>query len=125
MGKLKLSQQLEGVAAAEAITRGTPLTHAIDRQNRGFLKGRGIKRRGRMRLVVFWKNDLAFVTQLFPEKFFHPEFALKPQRHGHDERLQTARCISKIGRQQPFKFDERLVIKRNIIETIRLDTACS
>src|SRR6185295_9641503 len=61
--------------------------------------------------------------QLVTEQNFLKELFLQPQRHRLAERLEPARRKSKIGGEQPLEFQERLVVKGNVVDALIPDAA--
>src|SRR6185503_10817177 len=104
-----------------------PFSNAIHTQDSGLLVGRGEKGRCRMRFMVFAEQELRNVLfvqtrsasqDLFAKKVSQQQFLFQPHRHGGKKGLQATRRKADVGFKQPLEFDQRLVIKHNILKVL-------
>src|SRR5262249_14712081 len=91
---------------------------AVDRDDSGLLKRRGIERRGGMRLVVLAEEHFAFVAlEMVADVIGHPELVGEPQRQGHQVRLQPARCTRDVRLEQALELDQRLLVETDQVQS--------
>src|SRR5882762_2156716 len=86
---------------------GGPFANAIDRQDSGFLKRRGIKGAGGVRQMMLGKyqRDLYVPdSQLIPDNFLQEEFFTEPYRHRGDKASYARWREGVISLQKPFEF---------------------
>jgi hypothetical protein len=87
MRKSQLLQHLDAVFFTDADARRRPFPHAVHRQNGRFLKGRGQKSGGRVRLVMAAEKIASFIPAI--QRLVHfarkVQLLLQPQRHAHQD----------------------------------------
>src|SRR5450759_3872665 len=76
-----------------------------------------------MRLMMFGEKNFTFIVGVLRSLFSYPEFLPKPKRHRHKKGADTLRSIVQICLKEPFKFQQRLIIKGNQVNFFTLD-AC-
>jgi hypothetical protein len=86
------------------------------------LEGGWEKSTGCMGFVVFRIDDRAIVSKVLLDQIRDPEFLLDPQGHGLDKRPHAQRGVGEVGFQEPFKLDERFVVKSHIVKLIPGDS---
>ena len=82
MRKFDVGQQFKGIALADAVAGSRPFAHAVNRQNRGFLKRRRKKRGRGVRFVMFGEQHMPVKADFIGDKGANPELLLHPERHG-------------------------------------------
>src|SRR3954465_6896816 len=65
--------------------------------------------------------DIGDFRELVGEQLLLEKLLLQPERNCHAEGAETTRRESQIGFEQPFEFQERLVIKRDLIDVFEID----
>ena len=71
-----------------------------------------------MGLVVLGKDD-AFLELIFKSRLDDPrqvQFLPHPEWHGHDEGSESCWSVGQVGFQQPFKFEQGLVVEAHVVE---------
>src|ERR1017187_2162644 len=122
MRELELLPQAELVAFALAERRRAPLPHSVDGQDRRRLEGARKEGAGGVALVVIGKDKtrLARDVEALAQRPAHVKLILQPQRHREAEAPEAGGRVSKISLQQPVKLRQRLVIKSNAVQVLRL-----
>ena len=116
------AEELELVALSHAVGRGRPLADAVDREHGRLVEGRGVERRGRVRLVVLSEEDLALVAgELLTNHGARVELLAQPHRHGLHELRDPLRRDAEVGLQDPLELEDRLVVERDRAEVGRGD----
>ena len=64
--------------------------------------------------MVFGEKYRAVILQLFLDQLLHPQLLFYPERDSFYKGTYAERHISKVGLKDPFKFDERLVVKSDV-----------
>src|SRR5438477_244349 len=60
-------------------------------------------------------------TYFGPNEIRHPKLFFHPQRHRFQERPESRRRVVEISFQQPIEFQQRLIVKADIVQLIRGD----
>jgi hypothetical protein len=123
--KVQLVEQRDAIALPRADARRRPLAHAVECENRGLLERRWKKRAGRVRFVVFRKNEAPPVLPAQRVAQAAREVQLLPDPDGQrlSKRAEATRRVREIGLQQPVEFQERLVVKRDMVERAGVEAA--
>src|SRR5436309_2017356 len=125
MRELQLLHKAKPIAFADAEGRSAPFAHAIQRQDRRRLKWTGEKCARSMTFMVVCKNQPggAGLAQLLLQSSAHVQFVLQPKRHRHPKTAKTGRRVGEVSFQEPIKLGQRLVVKRDVSQLVRLDAA--
>src|SRR3972149_3116375 len=97
MREMDFFKKLDAIVLSHAIARGGPFAHAIEGENRCFLKRGGEKRRSGVRLMVFGEKNLSLISNFPCYKLFNPNLLLDPEGDRLKERRDAPRRISHIG----------------------------
>ena len=122
--KLELLEKAQLVPLALAERRRAPLAHAVQCQNSGLLIRARKKGAGGMALVVVRKDKprLARQGKALAQRPAHVELILEPKRHRQPKAAKARWRVSQVGLQQPVELRQRLVIKGNTIQVLRLES---
>src|SRR5262249_55259651 len=80
--------------------------------------------------MVFAEEKLRYILlgqgriarhNLFAKQVSQQQFFLQPHRHGGKKGLQAARRKPNVGFEEPLEFDQRLVIKHNVLKILDSD----
>ncbi len=125
MRKTHLMRQVNAISLADTVTGGRPFTDAVEREDRGLVEWRREKRAGRVRFVVFGKDEALAVTVTQPtlEHLGQKELFACPGRQRPAKRAKPLRRVGQVGLQQPFELQQWLVIKSDPIEITGIDTS--
>src|SRR5688572_18216074 len=118
MWKPQLGKELDLAALACAVARCRPFADTIDRQDCRALKRRRIKSRRGMRLVMLCKQDRSFKAGPAAQLLACPKLFGEPDGHRLYKRAKSARGKIYICLEQPFKSEQRLVVKCDMIDRI-------
>src|ERR1035441_8526585 len=122
MRELELLPQAQLVALALAERRRAPLAHAVDGEDCSRLEGAREEGAGGVALVVVCEDEsrLARDVEALAQRPAHVKLILEPQRHREAEAPETRGRVGKVSLQQPVKLRQRLVIKGNAVQVLRL-----
>src|SRR5262245_19900995 len=117
--------EMDLVASADSEGGGGPLTDSVQRQDCCLLERGGEEGAGGVGLMMFGEDIRAMIppvqtTVHFPGKV---EFLSEPQRDRLKERPKPHRCIGQIRLEAAIEFEERLVVKRDVVQ-LRGSDAC-
>src|SRR5271155_423087 len=120
---MDLLEDFEVVPAAARYRRGGPLAYAVHGENKRIFERRGVKRAGCGALVVLGKEQpvnpieiFAVALQLILEEAALEEFLAHPERNRHLEGTQPPWREGDIGFQKALEFQERLVVKNDVVD---------
>src|SRR5256885_14157653 len=108
---MQLLQQLEVVAAADAVGGGRPFADAVDGEDRRLLERRREEGARGMGLVVLRVEQLAVVAERASDFPVQEQFSLHPQRAGHPKLCEPARCDAELRLEYPLELEKGLVVK--------------
>ena len=129
MGKAHFLDHLQVASATNGDRPGCPFANTVKCQHHRFFKRGRVESTGSMTQVVFCKQKLVRVRksaivlfQVLQKHRLLEQFLLQPNRHCQPERRKTPRCEGNVGLQKPFKLQERLVVKHDMINVRDLQT---
>jgi len=96
------------------------LPHAVERQNGRLVVRRREERARRVRFVVF-REDVSTAILASQGLVHDPrqeQLLPHPQRHAHQEELESTRRVRDVGLQQPLELQERLVVERHVVDLL-------
>ena len=115
-----LAIERDVLIAPDARRSRRPLAHAIHRYNGRLFKWRNEKRARRVRHMMIIKNYFALVLKFLANDRADEKLPLDPMRNRLGERLHPSGEIMQKGKHQAFEFDERLIVKSDVIEILHL-----
>ena len=123
MGESELFDELDVVAATDPEASSRPLTHAVQREDRRLVEGRREEGACRMRLVVLEEDEAPLVcaVQAVSKLTGCVELLLQPEWKPHQEELEARRGVGQVGLEDPFEFEQRLVVEDDEIELAPVD----
>jgi len=71
-----------------------------------------------MRQMMGGKKNIALVAKLLADGIPHEQLLFEPGRHLGQKRQVAVGRRRQVGHQQPFKLDERLVVKGDIVHLV-------
>src|SRR5688500_6334269 len=112
IGPAELLEELQLVAASNAIGGGGPFADTIHGEDRRFLERAGEEGARRVRLVMLGVEKVPLEPAECVTKLpVGEELFLYPQRSSLEERAESARCDTEISLENPLELEERLVIE--------------
>ena len=128
MREMQLLAHLQMVAAAEADRRGRPLADPVHGEDDRLLEQRREESGRGVTLVVLREQELALPievgiegAQLVAQELLLEQLLLQPERDRHAKGTEAPGGECKIGFEQPFELEERLVVERDMIDVGEAD----
>src|SRR5206468_5942758 len=113
-------QELEVLAASDAVRRRRPLAHAVHGEDGGLREGRRVEGARGVRLVVLGEEDGALVAaERLADLVAREELLLGPHRHGRQEGAEPARRDAAVVLEQALELEQRLVVEADVVELFR------
>src|SRR5258708_7833712 len=116
MRKVQFAEHLDLVAAPGTEACRRPFAHTVHREKRRIGIRRREKCRGRVRFVMFWKNNFSCKALKFRlDERLHPDAFANPKWNRHEKTFQSVGRIRKIAVQDAIKFQKWLFVERDVI----------
>ena len=115
---VQLGEQLEVLAAPDAVRRRRPLADAVHREHGGLLERRRVERARGVRLVVLGEEQLALVAAELRADAASPVKSFSFSHTGIAVRneLQPLRRDAEVVLEDALELEERLVVEADVVE---------
>src|SRR3989338_5273003 len=121
--KMDLRVDLHAVSLPGTKACRRPLSHAVDGEEGGAFKRRGVERGRGMGLMMFGKKYRTLVLERLLDHKADIKFLRDPKRDRLQKRSETSGSRPQMSAQDPVELKEGLVVKSNRVQVLRADLA--